>query len=44
LSNGCKANNTLIISKVVKVGVKGARALVTHANSTMRLDAKFCPN
>ncbi len=44
VSNGCKANNTLTISKNPKVRARRARTLVTYTNSLAHPNVRFHPN
>ncbi len=44
MSNGCKVNNALIVYKDTKVGARGARVLVAHANSPTCPRVKPCSN
>jgi hypothetical protein len=41
MSSGCKAGNALIIFKHAKIGAKGAKTLITHANSLACFRVKF---
>jgi hypothetical protein len=44
VSNTCKTNNVLIVFKEAKVGARGARDLVPHANSLAHTTSKLHPN
>jgi len=44
MSNGCKVNNALIVYKDTKVGRRGAKVMVAHANSLACLRVKPCSN